>query len=531
MAVYQPLPRIENDFLEDKTLRDHYLDGAKTLRGVTIMAMGFLDKTLGSGLHMIQTEADNFVQNHLLKQISWTTTRLANPNREVVFRDTDEKLEACLEIALVDKVAKSDVKGKTRERVHFQCKETCGKAPEHKHDYRTDDGKESGNGSYSYCVCCAETDDDVNKLGEDGERKPIALPQETNRIWTLWERLVWGVMHQSKKGEHKDKVDKLVDELAMLYGDYTVKKHGGSGGGGGGGGEPYFTYTYQMPKVSPRRFVALYKNRCYHSSNGTPDRDLDRYANCGMGDTDAFKVNYGACPGLMNILYKWEEIIKGQKPGDLNKWWAEASMGSMLTGRRVRGFLTLGGEAASKVEKGKEPPVLLSAVEAWCEASAVSGAARQHARFKAMVNDFLSINAGVLDDTQKMRARMLMDHYTEAFTLMEHDANAKWATKEVLMNNSIHYDRRMAEILSNLSETAVNDTSIAANVGGLGSFTQAGLIQSGTGGAGNVSRVQKDFATWFQDKDPNGNAGRILAEAEEARPANDPVARASAGIP
>ena len=57
--------------LEDKPARDAYLDSALTTRGIPIMSMGFLDKTVGAGLTAIQQEADKKTIAALLSQISW----------------------------------------------------------------------------------------------------------------------------------------------------------------------------------------------------------------------------------------------------------------------------------------------------------------------------------------------------------------------------------------------------------------------------------------------------------------------------
>ena len=71
----------------DRTLRQDYLDAAKTLRGVTNMAMGFLDKVLGAGLISIHNEMTQSLIQQQLKQINWTMTKIAHPDQAEMFRD------------------------------------------------------------------------------------------------------------------------------------------------------------------------------------------------------------------------------------------------------------------------------------------------------------------------------------------------------------------------------------------------------------------------------------------------------------
>ncbi len=153
MSVFQPIKRLQKDFLEDETARDAYLNSALTVRGIAVMTMGFLDKTVGAGLTAVQQQADMNTVQQLLKQISWTSSKMANGDRSPSYRDVDEKLEACLELALVNGHAPEQVKGKTRKIVDYKCSPECGEEPSAQ-NYRvnqkgSDAQKKAGNGSYA----------------------------------------------------------------------------------------------------------------------------------------------------------------------------------------------------------------------------------------------------------------------------------------------------------------------------------------------------------------------------------------------
>ena len=129
MAVYQPLRRMRADTLNDTNERDAYLDSALTLKGVSVMAMGFLDKTLGAGLTAVDQQANAAISNQLLKQVNWTTTRLANDDRSQVMRDVDEKIEECLVSAFELGSPENSAAQLFRERVQYECSSECGENP------------------------------------------------------------------------------------------------------------------------------------------------------------------------------------------------------------------------------------------------------------------------------------------------------------------------------------------------------------------------------------------------------------------
>jgi hypothetical protein len=117
--------------------RDNYLNSALTVRGIAVMTMGFLDKTVGAGLTAVQQQADQNTVQQLLKQVAWSESKLANMDRARVYRDTDEKLEACLEGSLIKGAAQAALPPRRRESTSFIETATGGAGPCRKRRTRT----------------------------------------------------------------------------------------------------------------------------------------------------------------------------------------------------------------------------------------------------------------------------------------------------------------------------------------------------------------------------------------------------------
>lgn len=96
MAVYQPLHQMADEFSMDKRATDQHFALFNTIRGIAVLTLSYLDKTVAAGLATTQQQVDEHVTQSLLKQIAWTSSRLANPNKSQLYVDTDEKVEACM---------------------------------------------------------------------------------------------------------------------------------------------------------------------------------------------------------------------------------------------------------------------------------------------------------------------------------------------------------------------------------------------------------------------------------------------------
>jgi len=96
LAIYRPVSEIQTSFAENQTERDNHLDMFKRLRGVAILTLSYLDKTVAAGLATVQQQVDMDTIHQLLKQISWTNSKIANPQRSQLYEDTEEKLNLCM---------------------------------------------------------------------------------------------------------------------------------------------------------------------------------------------------------------------------------------------------------------------------------------------------------------------------------------------------------------------------------------------------------------------------------------------------
>ena len=143
MAVYQPLRKIKFAIAESEKERDDYLDLFKTLRGVANLTLSYLDKTVAAGLATTESQVNQQSQNQLLKQISWTNSRIANPQRSQIYVDADEKVQACLNTPNVNNGPVMQ-QGRFADLNPANCTTECGPLP-------TDETLR-----YGWCVCCVQ---------------------------------------------------------------------------------------------------------------------------------------------------------------------------------------------------------------------------------------------------------------------------------------------------------------------------------------------------------------------------------------
>lgn len=493
MAIFQPIHRMQMDFLEDEFMRDRYLDSALTVRGIAIMTMGMLDKTVGAGLTAVQQQADQNNIQMLLKQISWTSKKMSDYDHAQVYRDTDEKVESCMEIALAgtSKAAKKQVDGKTLERVTFSCSETCGPPPEQrkKNDYRTQNGKKSGNGSYAYCVCCAEAETALNQLSEKGRQaEGLKGVEDPKKVYTLAERAWFGV------GEN-DGADgvltKNMKAFKAIYGDVVVTTEGAKGQASNGQ-EPHIAYLYQLPQAGIPELVGMFKDKC----NYNPDLD-NSIGNQGICKDLAqdFKVEFGVCPALFEIFKNWKSIISGQgSTQDIGKAWAEASMGHPLDGRIIKEFLAINGDPVTELPPGEEKATLSRVIDAYCEASAISALVRLHSRFASMTEDHLLLNR-TLNTSEKQQLQTLVNRFGSYLALAEADTNSKYKAEASLAGVSIQFDRRMTGLLASTSQANLNWQNYVAQSSGYTAIGRASEYCDGgncEGGSASSAGRQAD---------------------------------------
>ncbi|MDX1402585.1 MAG: hypothetical protein R3245_11740, partial [Kiloniellales bacterium] len=344
MAMYQPLRWMERDFAESKIARDDHLGLFETVQGVATLTLSYLDKTVAAGLASLQQRADMNTNNHLLKQIAWSTRRISEPQREHAYIDTDEKVEACLqELAATSFVMDEEgAKGgdeytgeRSDERVRFSakaggknaksggkqeiidaCKPYCG-------EYEDSQGekggeKNGGGGAYAFCICCAERSTAFN-LGmikaKSGKKAEGEEQEEKGDYFSLVDRLFYGKNEPSYQlggdpnaSEAKLKyMKKVVDYFRLFYGDIEVGRVDQENWIQLG--QDYITPwpSSQTSQRAPKNPTIGYRFRPPGSSVAQRV-NLFRHAECAQEDEflacpiTGIKIKYGICPALKTII-------------------------------------------------------------------------------------------------------------------------------------------------------------------------------------------------------------------------------------
>ncbi len=503
MAMYQPKSRLDLDYLNDKAARDRYYDQAKTLRGVSVLAMSFLDNSLGAGLHDIQVQADQNTQAEFLKQINWSLERLSSPDRFQAFRDADEKLEACLEKALATGSARRNTNGTTRKRVDFRCSVTCGPAPEGNNRYRQmndiTDWSRQGNGSYQYCVCCASTAVEPNKLRE-GSGMAIGLNETKAEIWSLVDRLFWGVQEDApSEASNKDLEGQtarevlaaFTDTFKKVFGDYVMKEVESSEAGSADYSDPYLGMVYQAPAISPEGLFYMNRNRCAElprdASNVTPKGD------CGLNEDVRFKIKHGICPSVGEILDKYDRIQRGEGQDILNEYEAEASAGIPFTMGLAKAIIELGSTEIDRLPSGTERLDTANAINLFCDVSALSAAARQVIMLKRVANDMVALNSQVTSKDKNVFLN-LAERYLDWFRMRMVEQQIRASVLAANTGVLIEHDRQFSSNVASMNEAwkGVISNRSTSPLGAGGIFGNTLKSTGGGAGGGGVQRGAAD---------------------------------------
>lgn len=489
MAVFQPTRRIQRDFLEWEQGVNDYLGNANTMRGVALMTMGFLDKTVGAGLTAIQQQADQNTIQQLLKQMSWATNRLVNDEQAQIYRDVDEKLEACLEIALTEKSAPRDIKGKTRSRVDFTCHESCGlppresatknlpyrvgeKAdPEPKFDFHSK--RRWGSGSYAYCVCCAETDAKLNYSRETPDAKDViraVKESPRDKSWSLFDRLFFGV-----GAPRSQTMMRSLRQVKLIYGDYVLLREDSTK-------EPSFGLELRAPEAPPAKLVAMYTDLCRYDPEGK--KPLVSEGTC--ADLGAeFNVPDGCYNAVGLILENFQKILRGEIYGDqLAQWWAQVSWGGPMTARYLRQILAMNGDAQSDLKRDEARNRMLRYIRVFCQESAVAAVVRLHTSYSALIDDLLAANHS-LSASDKNLVRELRARVSDAISLAEADSSSRFKVDSLETDSSIEWDRRMTADIASFEQAITNIRDLETTASGTTQFTRGMFCQGANCGAGS----------------------------------------------
>lgn len=428
LAIFQPIhsaedgdQNIQTSFADNARLRDNHLNLFRTVRAVAIMTLSYLDKTVAAGLATTQQQVDQDTTHQLLKQISWTTSKLANPDRDQLYNDLDEKFEFCMH---------SHGAGLSpiyMKHVNIECPRCQNLLPP---------GGPSTGGAYHYCVCCAETGKVVNQSIHDSTGEPY---------WSLVERLFYGLQKpvgEITAGENTYKAEAIVNYgtfFAALYGDIRFENPTS--------GQETMTFRYVSPHWSVPNAISYL-------------RDLDDgHASCQQTDEVFFYcpitgsvVQTGICPAFRQLL-EWEhagvlEQKRQDNPAQLNNLWIEASLGGPITVEDLTNILKMRTDDNPNVKlfdsvtKGNSSHKRLSKyVESFCDASAVTAFKKLHVRMMSIALDHMALNRKATERDKAM-ARQLMSRVSQYLELGGIDSRS--SNEEMLVAAGIESDMKQA---------------------------------------------------------------------------------------
>ena len=145
MPIFLPKRVLERSFASDMVSRDSHLNLFETARGVAILTLSYLDKTVAAGLATVQQQSDMDYLGQLTKQISWMNAKIANPSQALLYEDVDEKFQICMG------------PGSEAFDVRKQCKDALVDGqplcPAELYENKA---------MFSFCLCCAEQSLSVN---------------------------------------------------------------------------------------------------------------------------------------------------------------------------------------------------------------------------------------------------------------------------------------------------------------------------------------------------------------------------------
>lgn len=243
LITFQSIPTIQKGFADNTKARDDHLNLFATVRGVAISTLSYLDKTVAAALATTQQQVDQDATHQLLKQISWTSAQIANPDREELFQDINEKFEACMWImgrneesteGTMDTGTLPDYLKHVSLSYCKQSDNECRNAysREKPETYEQGENQSDYPWAYHYCVCCAERDVSINnspgfksELSKSG--KTSNSPAE-NDGWSLADRLFIGTRLPDNLLGIETRRNATVNIISFaqlwrsIYGDYLL---------------------------------------------------------------------------------------------------------------------------------------------------------------------------------------------------------------------------------------------------------------------------------------------------------------------
>lgn len=454
MTVYQPLHVMQNDFASDPMSRDNHLDLFQTLRGTAILTLSYLDKTVAAGLATTQSQTDAHLTNQLLKQLNWTSTKLANPQRALLYQDIDEKVETCLKFG-------SQAAFPRTGRVRFNEIGTCNSiCRDHRHPVP---GPQKTGGNYDYCVCCAEVVANINATYRDGTFTAADKNRNQNAgTFSLVDRIFLGTEGHQAPGNTIPAQQRQIftDNMANfreLYGDIILSpcnRYAYQETGVGAQtdkstcvGDETFKIEYRLPELSVADKIKIFRD-------GLPDPSQCANREGTGCPLVGSSIKDGICPAIHKIMLRWP-VLEGDDEATMQDLFIQASMGRIITANDVNNFFIM-----AKLQPGE----LRNAAfhhdlrrmndQGWsrvddrfkrylgnfCDAMAVAAFRKFHYRMMSIIEDQLRINQKATDH-DKAKIKDLMARVSAQIELAERDYESSSVADRILAGLEIEASR------------------------------------------------------------------------------------------
>ncbi len=459
MAVYQPLHRIKQGVAENAKKRDNYLNLFGTLRGVANLTLSYLDKTIAAGLATTESQVNQETQNLLLKQISWTNSRIANPQRSQIYVDADEKVQVCLNTLgasgpqpgpqmLLDRFSDFDPSN---------CLAECGVMPP------------DASLRYGWCVCCVQQGSHASITPAVDGITGLNHPKQ----WSLVDRYFHGV----KAVQASPGVDQILDFakfIKEMYGDVVVDKNG---------------YHFRWPEFSISDKIRAIRDGCLcptgcsvvpgQPSAGQPCSPPLPTTSTLVCPFTGMTSSFGVKRAMIHVLRMkdapWDTMTDDEK-----RSWVEASMGTMVTPAVKKAALMLQDGTEEPLECNEDPEGKLARwLLNFSDASAVSAFEKLHYRTKALLANHDVLNLRMTPNDRRMFWTMI-ERVDRFIDMAKADTASDRAAVQAITDATISRDRRKQADMAAAVAANVASQNMSEAIAGTARFGDFTDICTGT---------------------------------------------------
>jgi hypothetical protein len=425
MLQYQPIEKIQQEFANSEAQTDKHLDLFATQRGITLLTLQYLDKTVASGLATIQSQADANNQQMLLKQINYASQRLSKPSRELLYQDTDDKVEACLASISPQNISADN------PRIRFDtgiCAQQClGKN-------KTDASIPLlGAGRLQYCVCCSELQQktnyatDMSRTADLVGGAPYYSVVEKVFFGSELGTTVSGRLSQSNiltANGQRTMVKAAMQTFREMYGDIILTDCNSFPTKERGNGEEDSKQCkgqkieYRFPNYTIADKIRLFRDGAAEG--------CDTNQACPLTATI---IKEGICPAIRKINDNWTQYKNpaGGNKDELSRLWVQASLGHMLTAQFFENLEKTSNFIPTSLNQNQSS--LDPRGEKWlagfCDSSSYAAFVKFHTRLESIVQDHFALNRKATEQEKRM-VMELMGRVSRQIQLAEQDYNANW---------------------------------------------------------------------------------------------------------